>query len=175
MAETALQRLVRVHAYVRTEAFAMRDKGAQYLGRIQTYGTDAESADFTRQFKVILETLESWGVAATKMERDGSSDTDRDRVSTSGTKLGNAIRDFNRSTWWASPSKARILIAAPFQVAVGVLKDIGDILQATGWQAIGIIKNIPLILVGVGILYFVGPALVKAFTESRERRSADAA
>jgi len=175
MAETTLQRLVRVHAYVRTEAFAMRDRGSQYLGRIQTYGTAAESADFTRKFKVILETLEAWGVAATKMEHEGSSDTDRDKVSESGVKLGNAIRDFNRSAWWASPSKARTLIAAPFQVAAAVAKDIGDILQAVGWQAIGIVKNIPLILAAAAVLYFVGPALIKAFAEGGKVGKPDAA
>lgn len=165
-AETPRQRLARVKAYVLTVEFQLRDDGSKYLGMIQTYSDQQVAREFTDRFNALQEAMKIVGAAVSKaLARSDTPDSVLTALADENTKLGNAIRDFNRSSWWVAPSKARTLVEIPFQVAAHVVVRVGTIVTDAGQSLVSGLtfasKNlVPLLVVGA-ILYWGVPWALK--------------
>lgn len=166
MAETPRQRLVRIKSYVWTESQNLTKQGAQSLGMIQTYSDQTAAREFTDRWNAILRAIEVVGSAVGKaLAKTDTPDPVLTALGDEYTKLGNAIRDFNRSSWWKAPSKARVLIEAPFKTVAYVVVRVAAIVESGGESLLrGItfgMKNLTTLLVVGGFLYFGVPWLLK--------------
>jgi len=165
-AETPRQRLTRVQAWFRTIALQLQNDGSKHLGRIQTYSNDDTARDFTEKFKALQQGIQVVGAAVSKALNDPKTSNEvMTGLADEYTKLGNVVRDFNRSAWWESPSKAYTTIAIPFQVVGHVLVRVSDLVVAGGSSLYtGLtfgMKNLTTLLLLGGFLYFGVPWILK--------------
>lgn len=164
-------KLKSARAYVLAAAFKLRDDGAQHVGAIQHYASEDVAREFTVKFNGILGAIEAWGVAAGRLLKLSPPNHDQllqmKALATEGFALGKAINKFNAAAWWTAPSKASLVIRAPFEVAAHVTIRVAQLAEQAGQSVLKVTQfaagNLGWLLAAAGIFYFAAPVVARAW------------